>query len=108
MGFSRQEYWGGLPFPSPGDLPDPGLLGVCRQTLYGLSHWGSIVKLQEDRPLIQPDWCLYKRNERYTEGEHHVETDTEDSHVKTEAETGMRPGKNKEGTLLRRFGEHGP
>ena len=23
MGFSRQEYWGGLPFPSPGDLPDP-------------------------------------------------------------------------------------
>ena len=24
MGFSRQEYWGGLPFPSPGDLPDPG------------------------------------------------------------------------------------
>ena len=24
MGFSRQEYWNGLPFPSPGDLPDPG------------------------------------------------------------------------------------
>ena len=23
MEFSRQEYWGGLPFPSPGDLPDP-------------------------------------------------------------------------------------
>ena len=23
MGFSRQEYWNGLPFPSPGDLPDP-------------------------------------------------------------------------------------
>ena len=23
MGFSRQEYWRGLPFPSPGDLPDP-------------------------------------------------------------------------------------
>ena len=22
--FSRQEYWSGLPFPSPGDLPDPG------------------------------------------------------------------------------------
>ena len=28
MGFSRQEYWSGLPFPSPGDLPDP------KQTLY--------------------------------------------------------------------------
>ena len=24
MGFSRQEHWSGLPFPSPGDLPDPG------------------------------------------------------------------------------------
>ena len=24
IGFSRQEYWSGLPFPSPGDLPDPG------------------------------------------------------------------------------------
>ena len=24
MGFSRQGYWSGLPFPSPGDLPDPG------------------------------------------------------------------------------------
>ena len=25
MGFSRQEYWNRLPFPSPGDLPDPGI-----------------------------------------------------------------------------------
>ena len=25
MGFSRQEYWSGVPFPSPGDLPDPGI-----------------------------------------------------------------------------------
>ena len=34
MGFSRQEYWSGLPCPSPGDLPDPGwnlhLLGLLR------------------------------------------------------------------------------
>ena len=36
-----KEYWGGLPFPSPGDLPDPGSnpgLLHCRQTLYPLSH----------------------------------------------------------------------
>ena len=36
MGFSRQEYWIVLPFPSPGDLPNQGLnLGLlhCRQTL---------------------------------------------------------------------------
>ena len=25
MGFPRQEYWSGLPFPSPGDLPHPGI-----------------------------------------------------------------------------------
>ena len=25
MGFYRQEYWNGLPFPSPGDLPHPGI-----------------------------------------------------------------------------------
>ena len=25
MGFSRQKYWSGLPFPSPGDLPKPGI-----------------------------------------------------------------------------------
>ena len=29
MGFSRQEYWSGLPFPSPGDLPEPGTKPVC-------------------------------------------------------------------------------
>ena len=36
VGFSRQEYWSGLPFPSPGDLPDQGIepsLPHCRQTL---------------------------------------------------------------------------
>ena len=25
MGFSKQKYWHGLPFPSPGDLPNPGM-----------------------------------------------------------------------------------
>ena len=44
MGFSRQEYWSGLPFPSPGYFPtqgsNPGLLH-CRQTLYHLSQQGN-------------------------------------------------------------------
>ena len=41
--FSRQEYWSGLPFPSRGDLPHPGIkLGLCcRQIAYLLSHQGS-------------------------------------------------------------------
>ena len=29
MGFSKQEYWSGLPFPSPGDLPNPGIKPGC-------------------------------------------------------------------------------
>ena len=39
MGFFRQEYWSGVPFPSPGDLSDlnPGLLH-CRRILYQLSY----------------------------------------------------------------------
>ena len=44
MEFSRQEYWSGLPLPSPGDLPKPGIepsLLHCRQTLHHLSHQGS-------------------------------------------------------------------
>ena len=41
MGFSRQEYWSGLPFPSEGDLPDQGSnagLLHCRDILYLLRH----------------------------------------------------------------------
>ena len=44
MGFSRQEYWSGLPFSPPGDRLDPGIEPMsphCRQTLYHLSHQGS-------------------------------------------------------------------
>ena len=44
MEFSRQEYWGGLTFPSPGGLPQPGTepgSPACRQILYRLSHQGS-------------------------------------------------------------------
>ena len=40
MEFFRPEYWTGLPFPSPGDPPNPGLL-ICRRILYQLSHQGS-------------------------------------------------------------------
>ena len=40
MGFSRQEYWSGLPFPTPGDPPQGWNLDLlhCRQILYHLSH----------------------------------------------------------------------
>ena len=49
MGFSRQEYWNGYPFPSPDDLPNPRTepaslmcLLRCRWILYHLSHQGSL------------------------------------------------------------------
>ena len=42
MGFSRQEYWSGLPFPSPGGLPDPGIesgrLSHAKSSLAGAAH----------------------------------------------------------------------
>jgi len=44
MGFPRQAYWSGLPFPSPGDLPNPGfeLVSPAWQADYlPLSHLGS-------------------------------------------------------------------
>ena len=44
MEFSRQEYWSGLPLPSAGDLPHPGInpgIPHCRRILYQLSHKGS-------------------------------------------------------------------
>ena len=54
MGFSRQEYWSGLPFPSPGDLPDQGSnpgFPHCRQTLYHLSHQGRPEYLMQNAGL---------------------------------------------------------
>ena len=43
LGFPRQEYWSGLPFPSPGDLPDPGIEPTSPALQAGslpLSHQG--------------------------------------------------------------------
>ena len=50
MGFSRQEYQSGLPFPFPGIFPTQGSnpgLSHCRQTLYHLSHQGSSTGLKQ-------------------------------------------------------------
>jgi len=46
MRFSRQEYWGGLPCPPPGDLPDAGIEPMSpalQADSLLLSHWGSPV-----------------------------------------------------------------
>ena len=76
MEFSRQEYWSGLPFPSPGDLPSPVIkLGspVCRQTLYCLSHQGSIfptiksskgetISIIQGKPHMLNSWSLSRNS----------------------------------------------
>ena len=60
MGFSRQEYWNGLPCPPPGDLPNPGIeprvrgrsmhssMGLYIVTIKGLlAWWGNIERERE-------------------------------------------------------------
>ena len=50
MGFTRQGYWSGLPFPSPGDLPNPGIepaSSAWAGTSLPLSHQGSSIIIEE-------------------------------------------------------------
>jgi len=55
MGFPRQEYWSGLPFPSPGALP--GLIKLLSTMLQAyslpLSHWES---QERSKPLFKQAW----------------------------------------------------
>ena len=64
MGFSRQEYWSGLPFPPPGDLPDPGTEPVspaCPVLASGYfatsTTWEASLKTESQ--LLK---CLYESN----------------------------------------------
>ena len=51
MGFSRQEYWSGLPFPPLGDLPDPGIEPSSLASLASLVLAG---RLFTTEPLGKP------------------------------------------------------
>ena len=49
MGFARQEYWSGSPFPSPGDLPHPGIklaFPALAGRFFTTDHEGSLVEVQ--------------------------------------------------------------
>ena len=49
MEFPRQDYWSGLPFPSPGDVPNPGIEPAsphCSQNLCQLSYPGKCITVQ--------------------------------------------------------------
>ena len=50
MGFPRQEYWSGLPFPPPGDLPHPGIEPMSPALAGGflpLNHQRNVIEIQE-------------------------------------------------------------
>ena len=54
IGFSRREYWSVLPFPPPGDLPDPGIEPMFRP-LHTDYHWASkeahLLNIKQNREL---------------------------------------------------------
>ena len=54
MGFSKQRYWSGLPFPSPGNLPEPGIesRSLAGAFFYHLSHQGSLLKSTHLTPVV--------------------------------------------------------
>ena len=57
MAFSRQEYWSGLPCPSPGDLPDPGM-----DVLHGIKFVLSWCPLQETQKTLSGNERLIYRH----------------------------------------------
>ena len=73
--FSRQEYWSGLPFPPPGDLPDPGISCVScidRQVLYHGATWEApLVAFQvfKQEPLLSElfyiQYCMHRTFLKY-------------------------------------------
>ena len=46
MAFSSQEHWSGLPFPSPGDLPDPRIENTFPALALPLCHLGIIINIE--------------------------------------------------------------
>ena len=68
MEFSRQEYWSGLPFPPPGDLPDPGdrtsvscIPCIGRWILYPCATWQALGKLIKSLKITHICLCLYRQ-----------------------------------------------
>ena len=78
MGFPRQEYWSGLPFPSPGELPDPGTeprspalqadalpTELCGKPVYAIHQRKSATGILLKRTLNKPRKELPKFDKQY-------------------------------------------
>ena len=73
LGFSRQEYWSGLPFPSPGDLPNPGIepgSPTLQADSLHTTDWMVLVKNVKNSPNptyfasgLGTGWCIMDDNE---------------------------------------------
>ena len=60
MGFPRQEYWNGWPFPSPGDLPDSGIeLPHHRRILSPLSHYVHFLDIKAMQTVVQTQFYMH-------------------------------------------------
>ena len=57
MEFSRQEYWSGLPFPSPGDLSNPGIKPTSFVSLALADRFFTTLPPGKPLPLLR--WCLF-------------------------------------------------
>ena len=61
MEFSRQESWSGLPFPSPGDLPDPGI-----EPRSPALQADSLLTEPSGKPSLAPEYALIKCQSHFT------------------------------------------
>ena len=64
MGFSRQEYWSGLPFPSPEDFPDPGIEPGSLALQAPQRRWSQSI-LREINPEYSPEGLMLKQKLQY-------------------------------------------
>ena len=84
MGFSRQEYWSGLPCPPPGDLPDPGIKPLSLSLLHWLASSLSLAPLcsracapQQVNPATTTITCYWESSVQFS---HSVVSDSLPSH----------------------------
>ena len=90
MGFSRQEYWSGLPFPSPEDLSDPGIKPrspALQADSLSTELWGKSTQMS-----LSKLWEIVKDREAWRAVVHGVETEQQQQNCGT-------PGSSVHGTL---------
>ena len=72
--FTRQEYWSGLPFPSPGDLPDPG---IETASLMSLALTGEFFISRATGKPLHMHTCVQKiKFKHHTHTHTHIHTHT--------------------------------